>query len=134
MTKTELKEAGLKVTLPRLRVIEILERSETHHMSAENIYKILLNNNESIGLATVYRVLTQFESAGIVDKHNFDEQHSVYELANHEHHDHMIDLDTGKIVEFVDEDIEILQKKIAERHGYALIDHEMVLYVRKKVS
>ena len=132
MTKIELKEAGLKVTLPRLRVIEILEQADSHHMSAEDIYKVLLNSGDSIGLATVYRVLTQFESAGIVDKHNFDEQHSVYELSTADHHDHMIDVDSGKVIEFVNTEIELLQSKIAEQHGYELVDHELVLYVRPK--
>ena len=132
MKKTELKEAGLKVTLPRLRVIEILEQADSHHMSAEDIYKELLNKGDSIGLATVYRVLTQFESAGIVDKHKFDEQHSVYELSHSDHHDHMIDLDSGEVIEFVNTEIEKLQAKIADEHGYLLVDHELVLYVKRK--
>ena len=130
MTKTELKQAGLKITLPRLRVIEILEQADSHHMSAEDIYKVLLNNGDSIGLATVYRVLTQFEAAGIVDKHNFDEHHSVYELSQADHHDHMIDMDSGKVIEFVNIEIEKLQAKIAQEHGYMLVDHELVLYVK----
>ena len=132
MTKAELKEAGLKATLPRLRVVEVLEKATVHHMSAEDIYKELINHGESIGLATVYRVLTQFESAGIVDRHNFDEQHAVYELRNPSHHDHMIDVETGRVVEFVSEDIEKLQHQLADEHGFELVDHELVLYVKRK--
>jgi Fur family ferric uptake transcriptional regulator len=121
----------LKVTLPRLKVLEVLENSEPHHMSAEDVYKHLLESDDSVGLATVYRVLTQFEAAGIVARHNFDDGHSVYELATEEHHDHMVDVDTGKVVEFVNDRIEALQREIAEEHGYRLIDHELVLFVRK---
>ena len=121
----------MKVTLPRLKVLEVLENSEPHHMSAEDVYKHLLESDDSVGLATVYRVLTQFEAAGIVARHNFDDGHSVYELATEEHHDHMVDVDTGKVVEFVNDRIEALQREIAEEHGYRLIDHELVLFVRK---
>jgi Fur family ferric uptake transcriptional regulator len=129
---SELKKAGLKVTLPRLKVLEVLEGSTPHHMSAEDVYKQLLSTDDTIGLATVYRVLTQFESAGIVDKHNFDDGHSVYELAAERHHDHMVDVDNGDVTEFVHERIEALQHEIAEEHGYDLVHHELVLYVRKK--
>ena len=101
-------------------------------MSAEDVYKRLLEQEESVGLATVYRVLTQFESAGIVERHNFDDGHSVYELADGDHHDHMVDIDSGKVVEFVNERIETLQREIADEHGYELMDHQLVLYVRKK--
>jgi len=128
---SDIKRAGLKVTLPRLKVLEVLENSEPHHMSAEDVYKHLLESDDSVGLATVYRVLTQFEAAGIVARHNFDDGHSVYELATEEHHDHMVDVDTGKVVEFVNDRIEALQREIAEEHGYRLIDHELVLFVRK---
>ena len=128
----DLKKAGLKVTLPRLKVLEVLEVSTPHHMSAEDVYKQLLSSDETVGLATVYRVLTQFESAGIVDKHNFDDGHSVYELAAERHHDHMVDVDNGHVTEFVNERIEALQHEIAEEHGYELVHHELVLYVRKK--
>jgi Fur family ferric uptake transcriptional regulator len=129
---SDLKKAGLKVTLPRLKVLEVLEQAEPHHMSAEDVYKRLMQSDESVGLATVYRVLTQFESASIVERHNFDDGHSVYELAADHHHDHMVDVDTGAVTEFINERIEALQNEIAEEHGYDLVDHELVLYVRKK--
>jgi len=131
---SDIKRAGLKVTLPRLKVLEVLESSEPHHMSAEDVYKHLLDSDDSVGLATVYRVLTQFESAGIVARHNFDDGHSVYELATEEHHDHMVDVDTGNVVEFFNERIETLQREIAEEHGYSLVDHELVLFVRKEAG
>ena len=131
---TDLKRVGLKVTLPRLKVLEVLEQAEPHHLSAEDVYKKLIESDDSVGLATVYRVLTQFESAGIVARHNFDDGHSVYELASDTHHDHMVVVDTGQVLEFVDERIEQLQQEIVERQGYELVDHEMVLYVRKKDS
>ncbi len=132
MSGTNLKKAGLKVTLPRLKVLEVLERTEPHHVSAEDVYRRLIEQDESVGLATVYRVLTQFEAAGIVERHNFDDGHAVYELAADEHHDHMVDVDTGRVIEFVNERIEVLQKEIADAHGFELVDHELVLYVRKK--
>ena len=131
MPGSDLKRAGLKVTLPRLKVLEVLEGSEPHHMSAEDVYKSLMESDDSVGLATVYRVLTQFESAGIVERHNFDDGHSVYELAADEHHDHMVDVDTGQVMEFVNERIEALQREIVAEHGFELVDHEMVLYVKK---
>lgn len=132
MEQQELKEAGLKVTLPRLKVLGVLRESTPHHLSAEDVYKRLLELDESIGLATVYRVLTQFESVNIVERHNFDDGHAVYELSPDAHHDHMVDVDTGKVVEFVSDKIESLQHEIAEKHGFELVDHELVLYVRKK--
>lgn len=132
MSKTQLREAGLRVTVPRLRVLQVMEEADPHHLSAEDVYKKLLAMDESIGLATVYRVLTQFESAGIVERHNFAEGYAVYELAPLTHHDHMVDVDHGTVIEFVDEKIEQLQHDIAEKHGYELVDHELVLYVRKK--
>ena len=132
MPGTDLKRAGLKVTLPRLKVLEVMENANPHHLSAEDVYKYLIDQEESVGLATVYRVLTQFESAGIVERHNFDDGHSVYELATENHHDHMVDVDTGKVIEFVNERIETLQHEIASEHGFELVDHELVLYVRKK--
>lgn len=131
-SSSELKKAGLKVTLPRLKVLEVLANADPHHMSAEDVYKRLMGADDSVGLATVYRVLTQFESAGIVERHNFDDGHSVFELKNEEHHDHMVDVDTGKVTEFVSERIERLQEEIAEEYGFELIDHELVLYVKKK--
>ncbi len=132
MPGSDIKRAGLKVTLPRLKVLEVLESAEPHHLSAEDVYKRLIDSDDSVGLATVYRVLTQFETAGIVARHNFDDGHSVYELAGEEHHDHMVDMDTGQVIEFVNERIEALQREIAEEHGFELIDHELVLYVRKQ--
>lgn len=129
---SDLKKAGLKVTLPRLKVLEVLELADDHHMSAEDVFKHLMQSDESVGLATVYRVLTQFESAGIVERHNFDDGHSVYELADDKHHDHMVDVDTGMVTEFINEKIEDLQRQIAEDHDMELVDHELVLYVRKK--
>ncbi len=132
MPGSDIKRAGLKVTLPRLKVLEVLEGADPHHLSAEDVYKKLMDSDDSVGLATVYRVLTQFESAGIVARHNFDDGHSVYELASEEHHDHMVDLDNGRVIEFVDNGIEALQREIAAEHGYDLVDHELVLYVRKK--
>ncbi|MEM6710487.1 MAG: ferric iron uptake transcriptional regulator [Pseudomonadota bacterium] len=131
MVSHELKRAGLKVTLPRLKVLEVLEKANPHHLSAEDVYKHLLDADESVGLATVYRVLTQFAEAGIVESHNFDDGHSVYELAGEEHHDHMVDVDTGAVIEFVDQKIERLQEEIAAAHGYKLVDHQLVLYVKK---
>ena len=132
MPVADIKRAGLKVTLPRVKVLEILENADPHHLSAEDVYRALMETDESVGLATVYRVLTQFESAGIVSRHNFDDGHAVYELTPEHHHDHMVDVDTGQVIEFLNERIEKLQKEIAEEHGFELVDHNLVLYVRKK--
>ena len=132
MKATDLKKAGLKATLPRIRILQILEESEGKHLSAEDVYKILLDHGEEVGLATVYRVLTQFEAAGLVIRHNFDSGHSVFELDSGTHLDHMVDLDTGEIIEFQNEEIEELQKKIAKKHGFELIEHSLVLYVKSK--
>ena len=125
----ELKKAGLKVTLPRLRILELLEEDQAH-LSAEDIYRKLIDAGEEVGLATVYRVLTQFEQAGICIRHNFEEGHAVYELTPSDHHDHMVCLDTGDVIEFTDDVIEERQKILATEHGYELIDHSMVLYVK----
>ena len=130
--RKELRKAGLKITLPRLKILEILEAAKERHLSAEDIYKELLNSGEDIGLATVYRVLTQFESAGLVTRHNFEGGHSVFELDDGDHHDHMVCVDSGDVIEFVSEEIERLQHEIAERYGYELIDHSLVLYVKQK--
>ena len=132
--RQELKKAGLKVTLPRLKILEILMRTQNSdmHMSAEDIYKETLDTGEDIGLATVYRVLTQFESAGMVVRHNFEGGHSVFEVNDESHHDHMVCLNTGKVIEFKNEEIEQLQKEIAEKHGYDLVEHSLVLYVKPK--
>ena len=126
----ELKKAGLKVTLPRLRILELLEDGDKAHLSAEEIYRRLIDAGEEVGLATVYRVLTQFEQAGICIRHNFEEGHAVYELTPSDHHDHMVCLDTGDVIEFKDDIIEERQKKLAEERGYEIIDHSMVLYVK----
>lgn len=128
----ELKKVGLKVTVPRLKVLGVLQRADPHHLSAEDVYRELLKAEESVGITTIYRVLTQLESAGIVERHNFDDGHAVYELAPEMHHDHIVDVDTGKVTEFVNERIEELQRQIAEEHGCELVHHELVLYVRKK--
>lgn len=130
--RKDLRQAGLKVTLPRLKILEILEDTKLRHVSAEDIYKHLLQLGEDIGLATVYRVLTQFESAGLVTRHNFEGGHSVFELDDGEHHDHMVCVDSGDVIEFVSDEIEQLQHDIAEKHGYELLDHSLVLYVKKK--
>lgn len=128
----ELRKAGLKVTLPRVKILQILETSAQRHMSAEDVYKTLMEAGEDVGLATVYRVLTQFETAGLVERHNFDGGHSVFELDRGEHHDHMVCVDTGKVIEFHNEHIERLQEEIAAEHGYELEGHSLVLYVKKK--
>lgn len=131
----ELRNAGLKVTLPRLKILQILEASgdSSQHLSAEDVYRALLDAGEEVGLATVYRVLTQFESAGLVARHNFETGHSVFELARGEHHDHMVCVGSGEVIEFTDSLIEKRQREIAESHGYELVDHSLVLYVRKKL-
>ena len=125
----ELKKAGLKVTIPRLRILELLEEDQAH-LSAEDMYRKLIDAGEEVGLATVYRVLTQFEQAGICIRHNFEEGHAVYELTPSDHHDHMVCLDTGDVIEFTDDVIEERQKILATEHGYEIIDHSMVLYVK----
>ena len=131
LQRQELRKAGLKVTLPRLKILEILESSRQRHLSAEDIYKELLDTGEDIGLATVYRVLTQFVAAGLVKRHNFEGGHSVFEMDDGKHHDHMVCIETGEVVEFINEEIERLQHKIAKSHNFELIDHNLVLYVRR---
>jgi Fur family ferric uptake transcriptional regulator len=128
----ELKKAGLKVTMPRLKILEILETSDEAHLSAEEIYQHLLEEGEQTGLATVYRVLTQFEAAGLVLRHNFEGGKSVFEVDRGEHHDHMVCTQTGKVIEFHNEKIEDLQDQIADQHGYEIVGHSLVLYVRPK--
>ena len=128
----KLRQAGLKVTLPRIKVLEVLKTAKGNHLSAEDVYKLLLDAREDVGLATVYRVLTQFESAGLVSKHNFDGGHAVFELSRPDHHDHMVCVETGEVIEFMDESIEKLQKEIADKHGYEIVDHDLVFYVRPK--
>ena len=130
----ELRRAGLKVTLPRVTILQILENrtDEERHMSAEDVYRALLDAGEDVGLATVYRVLTQFETAGLVERHHFETGHSVFELAKGEHHDHMVCVETGDVIEFVDDTIENRQAELAAEHGFELVDHSLVLYVKKK--
>ena len=130
----ELRKAGLKITLPRVKILQILASSDggSQHMSAEDVYRALLAAGEDVGLATVYRVLTQFESAGLVTRHHFETGHSVFELAKGEHHDHMVCVGSGEVVEFADPVIEQRQREIASQHGFELLDHSLVLYVRKK--
>jgi len=130
----ELKKAGLKVTLPRVKILEILESSDTRHLSAEDVYKALLDAGDDVGLATVYRVLTQFESAGLVLRHNFEGAHAVFELNDDEHHDHMVCTETGDVIEFFDDFIESRQKEVASKHGYDIVGHSLVLYVKPKQS
>jgi Fur family ferric uptake transcriptional regulator len=130
----ELRRAGLKVTLPRIKILQILESTaaSAEHLSAEDVYQRLRDMGEDVGLATVYRVLTQFETAELVTRHNFEGGHSVFELASDDHHDHMVDVDTNDVIEFYDEVIEKRQHEIAEEQGFEIIDHSLVLYVRKK--
>ncbi len=130
--RKELRQAGLKVTLPRLKILEILETTDLRHMSAEDVYKKLLQEGEDIGLATVYRVLTQFEAAGLVARHNFEGGHSVFELDEGKHHDHMVVVSSGEVIEFMSEEIERIQHEIAQKHGFELLDHSLVLYVKAK--
>lgn len=132
--RSDLRKAGLKVTLPRLKIIEILDGAESRHLTAEDIYRELLDSGEDIGLATVYRVLTQFETAGLVTRQNFEGASSVFELDDGDHHDHMVDIDSGDVIEFVNDEIEKLQHEIAEKYGYELHDHSLVLYVKKKAG
>jgi Fur family ferric uptake transcriptional regulator len=128
----ELRRVGLKVTHPRMRILQVFDEQSERHLTAEDVYKQLLAQNEDIGLATVYRVLTQFEAAGIIVKHNFEGGQAVYELDRGKHHDHMIDVDSGKVIEFISDEIERLQHEIAAKHGYVIEDHSLVLYVRPK--
>ncbi|WP_368563578.1 ferric iron uptake transcriptional regulator [Pseudoxanthomonas sp. UTMC 1351] len=133
METQDLRKVGLKVTHPRMRILALLEqKTSEHHLSAEDIYRQLLEQGDEIGLATVYRVLTQFEAAGLVLKHNFEGGQAVYELDRGHHHDHMVDVDTGHVIEFSNDEIEALQRKIAAQHGYEIEEHSLVLYVRKK--
>ena len=129
METQDLRDVGLKVTLPRVKILEILEKqTDAHHLSAENLYKILLKEDEDIGLATVYRVLTQFESAGLVKRHHFEGGNSVFELNKGDHHDHILCVKCGKVDEFADNTIESRQKEIAKNLGYELTDHCLYLY------
>lgn len=132
---SELKQAGLKVTLPRVKILQILEeasQTDRQHLSAEDVYKQLLDSGDDVGLATVYRVLTQFEAAELVERHHFEGGHSVFELAKSDHHDHMVCVDSGEVMEFYDPVIEKRQQEIAAERGYDIVDHSMVLYVKPK--
>ena len=124
----ELKDAGLKITLPRIKILQILESSEIRHVSAEDVYKLLLESGEEIGLATVYRVLTQFEQAGLIARHHFEGGHSVFELTPESHHDHIVCIKCGKVEEFADDEIEFRQKAVAEKLGFELTHHNLNMY------
>jgi Fur family ferric uptake transcriptional regulator len=125
---SDLKKAGLKITLPRVKILQILENATSHHLSAEDVYRVLLESDEDIGLATVYRVLTQFQEAGLVIRHNFEGGHSVFELDHGTHHDHLVCVKCGKVEEFIDAVIEDRQKDIAEKAGYRITDHSLNMY------
>lgn len=128
MGSKDLRDAGLKATLPRVKILEILERSDVRHMSAEDIYKALLEEGEDVGIATIYRVLTQFESAGLIARHHFEGGISVFELNHGEHHDHILCIKCGKVEEFVDEVIEQRQRDIARKAGFSMTDHSLNIY------
>lgn len=128
MESSDLKKAGLKVTLPRMKILELLEASNVRHQSAENIYRALLDDGEEIGLATVYRVLTQFEAAGLVERHHFESGQAVFELSEKGHHDHIVCVSCGKVEEFYDEMIENRQREVAAAKGYEVTDHSLTLY------
>ena len=128
LDNSNLKKAGLKVTLPRLKILEIMENSKAHHLSAEDVYRILLDSGEEIGLATVYRVLTQFEEAGLVRRHHFEGGQSVFELDHGTHHDHLVCIKCGRVEEFMDESIEKRQKEIASKAGFVITDHILNIY------
>ena len=134
METAQLRKAGLKVTQPRLKILELLERRRFKHMTADDIYRTLNKSGEEMGLATVYRVLNQFEAAGLVIKHNFEGGQAYYELDSGGHHDHMVCVETGDVIEFVNDAIERLQHEIAEQYGYDIVDHNLVLYVRPKAK
>lgn len=128
MDNANLKKAGLKITLPRLRILEIMEKSKERHLSAEDIYRQLHDAGEEIGLATVYRVLTQFEEAGLINRRNFESGQSVFELDFGTHHDHLVCIKCGYVEEFVDDVIEKRQQEIAKRAGFAISDHSLTIY------
>ncbi len=128
MEHKDLRKAGLKVTLPRVKILKILENAEPHHISAEEVYKRLLDSGEDVGLATVYRVLTQFETAGIVRRHNFEGGRSVFEIEQGEHHDHLVCVSCGKVEEFLDDVIEQRQETIAHEANFKMTDHNLTIY------
>lgn len=128
MEGKDIKRVGLKITQPRVKILELLENSADRHLSAEDIYKSLLANGADIGLATVYRVLTQFEAAGLVTRHHFESGQAVFEISSEEHHDHMVCVRSGRVVEFCDEVIEQRQKEIAREYGFEITGHSLILY------
>jgi len=128
MESSDLKKAGLKITLPRMKILNFLESSTVRHQSAEDIYRSLLDDGEEIGLATVYRVLTQFEAAGLVERHHFESGQAVFELSEKDHHDHIICVSCGKVEEFYDEVIESRQRDVASEKGYEVTDHSLTMY------
>ncbi|MCU7891813.1 MAG: ferric iron uptake transcriptional regulator [Candidatus Thiodiazotropha sp. (ex Ustalcina ferruginea)] len=128
MDNQDIRKAGLKVTLPRIKILELLENNTQRHVSAEDVYKMLLDKGEEIGLATIYRVLTQFETAGLVTRHNFEGGHAVFELDRGGHHDHMVCMVCGKVEEFIDTTIEKRQREIAKEHGFEMVDHSLIIY------
>lgn len=132
MSTGNLRKAGLKVTVPRKRILELLDEAGNKHVTADDIYRVLMKAGEDVGLATVYRVLNQFEAAGLVVKHNFEGGQAYYELDSGDHHDHMVCVETGAVMEFSNSDIERLQAEIAAEHGYEIVDHSLVIYVRPK--
>ncbi|AUH51739.1 ferric iron uptake transcriptional regulator [Chromobacterium sp. ATCC 53434] len=125
---SHLKDIGLKATGPRLKILDLFEEADSGHMSAEDVYRKLLAENIDIGLATIYRVLTQFEQAGILVRHHFETGKAVYELNQGGHHDHMVCVSCGKVVEFFDAEIEALQDRIAEQHGFRITEHALYMY------
>lgn len=128
----ELRKAGLRATFPRVRVLQVLIDSPERHMSAEDIFKAMLGSGSEVGLATIYRVLTQLENAGLLESHNFNNGHKVYELNRGDDHDHMVCIDSGRVIEFRSPKIEELQQEIAEKHGYEVAERSLVLYVKPK--
>lgn len=132
MSTGNLRKAGLKVTLPRKRILDLLMEESERHLTADDIYRVLMQAGEDVGLATVYRVLNQFEQAGLVVKHNFESGQAYYELDSGDHHDHMVCAETGQVIEFSSPEIERLQAEIAAEHGYDIVDHSLVIYVRPK--
>ena len=128
MTNSDLKKVGLKITAPRIKILQILENAKEHHLSAEEVYRLLVEAGEDIGLATVYRVLTQFQEAGLVKRHHFEEGYSIFELDHGAHHDHLVCIKCGTVKEFVDEMIEDRQRQVAKQAGFSMTDHSLNIY------
>jgi Fur family ferric uptake transcriptional regulator len=127
-TPSDLKSSGLKATLPRIKILEIFQNSQVRHLTAEDVYKILLAESMDIGLATVYRVLMQFEQAGLLSRNNFESGKAIFEINEGAHHDHLVCIDCGRVEEFFDEEIELRQKKIAAERGFVIAEHSLALY------